>query len=122
MNAVRTAIIFVLAVSFVTLMPWRAVRAIAASADLTDPPSDPKPSKTSEVQRLKAEIEELRKEDEQKLRMMEALAHRIDQLEAEQKQSAQKQQAQIDTAVATKIQEQQVSPKEFSGFLDQYHP
>ena len=39
MNAVRTAIIFVLAVSFVTLMPWRAVRAIAASADLTDPPT-----------------------------------------------------------------------------------
>jgi hypothetical protein len=120
MKALGTANIFIVAVLFLTLMPWQTLRASAAPGDLTDPPSDPKPPRTTEVQRLKAEIEQLRKEDEQKLRMMEALSHRIDQLEAEQKQGAQKQQAQIDSAVATKIQEQQISPKEFSGFMNQY--
>jgi len=52
--------------------------------------------------------------------MIEALAHRVDQLEAEQKQSTQKQEAQIESVVSSKLEQQQVTPKTFSGFMDQY--
>jgi len=94
---------------------------VAAADESAEPTAaDPKPSKTSEIRSLKAEIQQLRQEDEQKRKMIEALAKRVDQLEAEQKQNAQKQQAQIETVVTSKLQEQQVTPKTFAGFMDQY--
>ncbi len=121
MELIRNARIY-LVVVLLLLMPWRTMAAdVAASGDSTDPAAaDPKPSRSSEVRQLKAEIEQLRREDEQKRRMIEGLAHRIDQLEAEQKQSTQKQEAKIETVVASKLEQQQVTPKAFSGLIDQY--
>ncbi|MGD0074490.1 MAG: hypothetical protein ABSD31_09125 [Candidatus Binataceae bacterium] len=115
MKLCRSNRVWFVLISALLLMPWRAI-----AADGSDPAADPKPTKSSEVRRLRAEIEQLRQEDEQKRKMIDALAKRVDQLEADQKQAVQKQEAQIESVVSNKMQEQQVSPTAFSGFMDQY--
>ncbi len=131
MKLFRSGHFYIVIVLCLALTPWRANAAdTAASGDSgSSVAADPKPAKaakSSVVRGLKAEIEQLRKEDEIKRKMIDALARRVDQLEAEQHQSEQKQEAQqkqreaqIETVVANKVQEK-LSPKTFSGFMDQY--
>ena len=131
MKLFRSGHFYIVIALFVALMPWRASASDATASEDSGSSvaADPKPAKaakSSAIRSLKAEIEQLRKEDEIKRKMIEALAHRVDQLEAEQRQSEQKQEAQqkqreaqVETAVANQVQ-QQLSTSTMSGFMDQY--